>query len=80
MNEDMPVVLQAWSGGPTSAGTAAITSSALAARGLKALRTVGLGLVVAIVLLPVPVIHLAGIGIFIACLGIAVWQRGRDFG
>jgi len=26
------------------------------------------------VLLPVPVIHLAGIGIFVACLGIAVWQ------
>ena len=74
MDEEMSVVLQAWPGGPTSAGTAKLTSSTMAARGLKALRTVGLGLIVAVVLLPVPVIHLAGIGIFIACLGIAAWQ------
>ena len=70
----LPVVLHAWSGGPTSTGDATVSSSTTAARVLKALRTVGLGLVVAIVLLPVPVIHLAGIGILVACLGIAVWQ------
>ena len=72
--EAMPVVLHAWSGGPTTAGTATVGSSATGARVLNALRTVGLGLIVAVVLLPVPVIHLAGIGIFVACLGIAVWQ------
>lgn len=71
---EMPVVLRAWSGGPTAEGTATVGGSALGARVLKALRTVGLGLIVAVVLLPVPVIHLAGIGIFVACLGIAVWQ------
>lgn len=69
-----PVVLHAWSGGPTTAGVATVGSSAPGARVLKALRTVGIGLVVAVVLLPVPVIHLAGIGIFVACLGIAAWQ------
>ena len=78
--EAIPVVLHAWSGGPTTAGTAAVGSSAAGARVLKALRTVGLGLIVAVVLLPVPVIHLAGIGIFVACLGIAVWQVGRASG
>ncbi len=72
--EVMPVVLHAWSGGPTTSGRATVGASSAGARVLKALRTVGLGLVVAIVLLPVPVIHLAGIGIFVACLGIAVWQ------
>ena len=68
------VVLHAWSGGPTTEGRAVFGSSTFGARALKALRTVGIGLVVAVVLLPVPVIHLAGIGIFVACLGIAAWQ------
>ena len=72
--EVMPVVLHAWSGGPTTAGQATVGAASTGARVLKALRTVGLGLLVAILLLPVPVIHLAGIGIFVACLGIAVWQ------
>jgi hypothetical protein len=71
---EVPVVLHAWSGGPTTTGKATLAPSAFGSRAFKALRTVGLGLIVAVVLLPVPVIHLAGIGIFVACLGIAVWQ------
>ena len=71
---EMPVVLHAWSGGPATTGNATVGSSSFGPRALKALRTVGLGLIVAVVLLPVPVIHLAGIGIFVACLGIAAWQ------
>jgi hypothetical protein len=71
---DMGVVLHAWSGGPTTEGKATVGSSSFGGRALKALRTVGLGLIIAVVLLPVPVIHLAGIGIFVACLGIAAWQ------
>ena len=72
--EEVPVVLHAWSGGPTTPGKATVGSSSTGTRVLKALRTVGLGLLVAILLLPVPVIHLAGIGILVACLGIAAWQ------
>jgi hypothetical protein len=71
---DMGLVLHAWSGGPTTEGKATVVSSTFGVRALKALRTVGIGLIVAVVLLPVPVIHLAGIGIFVACLGIAAWQ------
>lgn len=74
LETELPVTLLAWSGGPTSPAKATVTQSALGSRVLKALRTVGLGLVVAVVLLPVPVIHLAGIGILVACLGMAVWQ------
>lgn len=71
---EIPVVLRAWSGGPTTSGRATTTSSAVGSRALKALRTVAIGLVIAVVLLPVPVIHLAGIGIFVGCLGVAAFQ------
>jgi hypothetical protein len=74
MDGDVPVVLHAWSGGPSTAGKATTTSSAFGVRALKALRTVAIGLVIAVVLLPIPVIHLAGIGIFLGCLGVAVLQ------
>ena len=74
MEGEVPVVLRAWSGGPTTAGKATTTSLAFGARALKAPRTVAIGLVIAVVLLPVPVIHLAGIGIFVGCLVVAVFQ------
>lgn len=68
------VTLVSWSGGPTTTATATIAQSTLGARVVAALKTVGLGLIVAVVLLPVPVIHLAGIGFLIACLALATWQ------
>ena len=55
-------------------GSAAVRDSTLGSRVLLALKTTGLGLLVAVVLLPVPVIHLAGIGFFVACLGVSIWQ------
>lgn len=74
MDGGVAVVLHAWSGGPTTPGIASTTSSAFGARALKALRSVGIGLVIAVVLLPVPVIHLAGIGIFVGCIVVAIFQ------
>lgn len=74
MDREVRLLLHAWSGGPTTIGDATTASSAFGTRVLKALRTAGLGLIVAVILLPVPVIHLAGIGFFVACLGIAAWQ------
>ena len=70
----VPVTLVSWSGGPTTTATATMAQSTLGARVFSALKTIGLGLIVAVVLLPVPVIHLAGIGFFIGCFGLATWQ------
>ena len=70
----VPVTLVSWSGGPTTTATATIAQATFGARVFSALKTIGLGLIVAVVLLPVPVIHLAGIGFFFACLGLATWQ------
>ena len=70
----VPVVLSGWSGGPTSEGKAAVTWPALGSRAFSALKLVAFGLVVALVLLPVPVIHLAGVGLFVACVGLGVWR------
>ena len=74
MDVEVQVVLRAWSGGPTTLGKATVTQSTIGRRVLGAGKIAGIGLVVAIVLLPVPIIHLAGVGFFVACLGIAVWQ------
>lgn len=69
-----PVVLAAWSGGPTTAGVATVAWPGLGARVVSALKVIGLGLVVGVALLPVPLVHFAGVGMFLACLGVGIWR------
>lgn len=70
----IPVTLRSWPGGPVTDGTATAEWPPTATRVVSALKLIGLGAVVAVVLLPVPIIHLAGIGFFVACLGVGAMR------
>ena len=71
---ERPIELEAWPGGPRTAAVAAVATPDSGQRIRSALVAVGLGVLFALVFLPIPIVHFAGVPLALI-VGLVVGAR-----